>query len=71
MWDTTGQRTRGPDLATLQALSWTAPASPGPGPFSDSLSGWGTITANKVVWVGQGGAGDRLPSEPHGPKPIC
>lgn len=43
---------------TLQALSGVAPASPGPRPFSDSLSGWVTITANKVVWVGQGGAAD-------------
>lgn len=71
MWSTTGQRTRGLDLATLQVLSLMAPASPGPRPFSDSLSGWVTITANKVVWVGQGGAGDCLPSKPPGPKPIC
>lgn len=33
-----------------------APASPGPRPFSDSFSGWVTITANKVGYgrAGQG-----------------
>lgn len=40
----TRQRPRGPDLATLQALSGVVPASPGPRPFSDSLSGWVTVT---------------------------
>lgn len=43
MWNLTGQRPRELGLATLQALSGVAPASPGPRPFSDSLSGWATV----------------------------